>query len=123
MSNDPLYQALISRFDRMEDRIDEKLESINDRISGVDDNIARIDITLVKQNKDLEHHIQRTEVAEQRLELHQIAIDAVNANQDERLMAAESFVKEMKKLAKWAGWLVGTLVSAGILDRVLEKFL
>lgn len=122
MPNDSLYQALMSRFDSLEDRIDRRFDSMEERSSNIEADISRIDVTLVKQNKDLEHHIQRTAAAEQRIEMHQAAIENVNANQDERLHAAESFVKEMKKLAKWAAWIVGTLVSGGLLDRIIEKF-
>lgn len=57
------------------DKIDTKLDKIDDRLSS-------IDVTLVKQNAELEHHIYRTEIAEQKLELLRIEFKPVKRHVD-----------------------------------------
>jgi predicted protein tyrosine phosphatase len=47
----------------------EQLTKIEEKLDKVDEKLSSIDITLVKQAKDLEHHIYRTELAEQNLDL------------------------------------------------------
>lgn len=44
------------------DKVDEKLDKIEVKISN-------IDVTLARQAKDLEHHIYRTELAEENIQL------------------------------------------------------
>jgi hypothetical protein len=44
------------------DKMDQKLDRIEDKISN-------IDVTLAKQAKDLEHHIYRTDLAEEQIKL------------------------------------------------------
>lgn len=46
------------RFDRMEKKLDK-----------IDDHLSNIDVTLGKQAVELEHHIRRTEIAEEQLTL------------------------------------------------------
>jgi hypothetical protein len=55
------------------DKIDEKLDRIEDKISN-------IDVTLVKQAKDLEHHIYRTDLAEQNIEMLRKEIEPVKSH-------------------------------------------
>lgn len=49
--------------------MEEKLDKIEEKIDKIDDKISNIDVTLAKQAKDLEHHIYRTDLAEQNIEL------------------------------------------------------
>jgi hypothetical protein len=47
----------------------EQLTKIEEKLDKVDEKLSSIDVTLAKQAKDLEHHIFRTDLAEQNLEL------------------------------------------------------
>lgn len=47
----------------------EQLDKIEEKVDRIGEKISNIDVTLAKQAKDLEHHIYRTELAEQNLEL------------------------------------------------------
>lgn len=47
----------------------EQLDKIEAKVDIIEEKISSIDITLAKQAKDLEHHIYRTELAEQNLDL------------------------------------------------------
>lgn len=47
----------------------DQLDKIENKIDNIEDSISNIDVTLAKQSKDLEHHIFRTDLAEQNLEL------------------------------------------------------
>jgi len=49
--------------------VKEQLDKIEEKLDKVEDKLSSIDITLVKQAKDLEHHIYRTDLAEQNLEI------------------------------------------------------
>ena len=47
----------------------EQLDRIEEKVDVVENRISNIDVTLAKQAKDLEHHIYRTDLAEQQIEL------------------------------------------------------
>lgn len=47
----------------------EHLEKIEAKVDIIEEKISNIDITLAKQAKDLEHHIYRTELAEENINL------------------------------------------------------
>ena len=47
----------------------EQLDKIEAKVDLIEEKISSIDVTLANQAKDLEHHIYRTELAEQNLEL------------------------------------------------------
>ncbi len=47
----------------------EQLDKIEEKLDKVEDKLSSIDVTLVKQAKDLEHHIFRTDLAETNIEL------------------------------------------------------
>jgi HJR/Mrr/RecB family endonuclease len=47
----------------------EQLDKIEEKVDRIESKISSIDVTLAKQAKDLEHHIYRTELAEENLEL------------------------------------------------------
>jgi archaellum component FlaC len=47
----------------------EQLDKIEEKLDKVEERISSIDVTLAKQAKDLEHHIYRTELAEENLSL------------------------------------------------------
>lgn len=47
----------------------EHLEKIEAKVDIIEEKISNIDITLAKQAKDLEHHIYRTELAEENISL------------------------------------------------------
>lgn len=47
----------------------EQLTKIEEKLDKVEEKLSSIDVTLAKQAKDLEHHIYRTELAEQNLDL------------------------------------------------------
>lgn len=47
----------------------EQLDKIEEKVDRIEEKISNIDITLAKQAKDLEHHIYRTDLAEQNIEL------------------------------------------------------
>jgi predicted nucleic acid-binding Zn-ribbon protein len=49
--------------------VKEQLDKIEEKIDRVEDRISNIDVTLAKQAKDLEHHIFRTDLAEQNIEI------------------------------------------------------
>ncbi len=47
----------------------EQLDKIEEKVDRIESKISNIDVTLAKQAKDLEHHIYRTELAEENLDL------------------------------------------------------
>ncbi len=47
----------------------EQLTKIEDKLDRVDEKLSSIDVTLARQAKDLEHHIYRTSLAEENIEL------------------------------------------------------
>ena len=47
----------------------EQLNKIEEKLDKVEEKLSSIDVTLAKQAKDLEHHIYRTDLAEQNIEL------------------------------------------------------
>lgn len=47
----------------------DQLDKIEAKVDLIEEKISNIDITLAKQAKDLEHHIYRTELAEENLSL------------------------------------------------------
>lgn len=47
----------------------DQLDKIEAKVDIIEEKISSIDVTLAKQAKDLEHHIYRTELAEQNLDL------------------------------------------------------
>lgn len=47
----------------------DQLDKIEAKVDLIEEKISSIDITLAKQAKDLEHHIYRTELAEENLSL------------------------------------------------------
>lgn len=47
----------------------DQLEKIEEKLDKVDEKLSSIDVTLAKQAKDLEHHIYRTTLAEENLDL------------------------------------------------------
>jgi archaellum component FlaC len=47
----------------------DQLDKIEAKVEKIEDSISNIDITLAKQAKDLEHHIYRTSLAEENIEL------------------------------------------------------
>jgi molecular chaperone DnaK (HSP70) len=47
----------------------DQLDKIEAKVDLIEEKISSIDVTLIKQAKDLEHHIYRTELAEQNLDL------------------------------------------------------
>lgn len=47
----------------------EQLEKIEEKLEKVDEKLSNIDVTLTKQAKDIEHHIYRTDLAEQNLDI------------------------------------------------------
>lgn len=47
----------------------EQLDKIEEKVDRIESKISSIDVTLAKQAKDLEHHIYRTDLAEQNIEL------------------------------------------------------
>ena len=46
-----------------------QLVKIEEKLDKVEEKLSSIDVTLAKQAKDLEHHIYRTDLAEQNIEL------------------------------------------------------
>lgn len=123
MSNDPLLQALMSRFDNLESRLEGRFDRVDSKANSIEKDISRIDKTLVKQNADLEEHMARTALNEQRLELQQKAMERVDKEQTLRISAAEKFIEKANDFKKWMAWIVGVLISAGIADRIIEKLL
>lgn len=49
--------------------MNDRLDKIDEKLDRIEDKISNIDVTLVKQAKDLEHHIYRTDLAEQNIEI------------------------------------------------------
>lgn len=47
----------------------EQLDKIEAKVDFIEEKISSIDITLAKQAKDLEHHIYRTELAEENINI------------------------------------------------------
>ena len=47
----------------------EQLTKIEEKLDKVDEKLSSIDVTLARQAKDLEHHIYRTSLAEENIEL------------------------------------------------------
>lgn len=47
----------------------EQLDKIEEKVDRIESKISSIDVTLAKQAKDLEHHIYRTDLAEQSIEM------------------------------------------------------
>lgn len=47
----------------------DQLDKIEEKVDRIESKISNIDVTLAKQAKDLEHHIYRTDLAEENLEI------------------------------------------------------
>ena len=47
----------------------EQLTKIEEKLDKVDEKLSSIDVTLARQAKDLEHHIYRTSLAEENIDL------------------------------------------------------
>jgi predicted nucleic acid-binding Zn-ribbon protein len=47
----------------------DQLDKIEAKVEKIEDSISNIDVTLARQAKDLEHHIYRTSLAEENIEL------------------------------------------------------
>ena len=45
----------------------EQLDKIEEKVDRIEEKISNIDVTLAKQAKDLEHHIYRTDLAEEQI--------------------------------------------------------
>lgn len=55
----------------------DKLNKIDEKLERIEDKISNIDVTLTKQAKDLEHHIYRTDLAEENIELLRSELDPI----------------------------------------------
>jgi predicted nucleic acid-binding Zn-ribbon protein len=55
----------------------EQLTKIEEKLDKVDEKLSSIDVTLARQAKDLEHHIYRTSLAEENIELLRIELQPV----------------------------------------------
>lgn len=51
------------------DQIEDKVDRVGIKVDKVEEKISNIDVTLAKQAKDLEHHIYRTDLAEENLDI------------------------------------------------------
>lgn len=49
--------------------MEDQLKKIENKLDKIDEKISSVDVTLAKQAKDLEHHIFRTDLAEENLEM------------------------------------------------------
>jgi predicted nucleic acid-binding Zn-ribbon protein len=49
--------------------VEDQLKKIESKLDKIEEKISSIDVTLAKQAKDLEHHIFRTDLAEENLDL------------------------------------------------------
>ena len=78
------------------EKIDGKLDKIEERLDSIDG-------TLIKQNKDLEHHIFRTELAEQNIEMLRIEFKPIQ----KRYEAVNVIFKIVGMFATGLGLIVG----------------
>jgi archaellum component FlaC len=87
--------------EKLEQKLDEKLDKIHDKLSS-------IDVTLVKQAGQLEHHIYRTKLAEENLEILKNEMKPI-----------QKHVTQVSGILKFFGILS---VFAGIVKAVLEVY-
>lgn len=83
----------------------EQLDKIEEKLDRVEAKISSIDITLAKQAKDLEHHIYRTELAEENLSL--IRQEMVPVKKHVALMDAS--LKVIGAIASIATFIIGII--------------
>lgn len=92
----------MERLDRLEEKLDEKLDKIDTKLSS-------IDVTLAKQASQLEHHIYRTDLAEQHLK-----------KLEEEFRPVKAHVERLNGVLKFIG-LLSTLAGIGKLFLELYK--
>lgn len=68
MTDDPMYQALMNRFDRLEDRMDHRFDAVDSKFEKMDSRVDNVDVTLAKQAVVLEDHTRRSLANEKALE-------------------------------------------------------
>jgi flagellin-like hook-associated protein FlgL len=72
MDNNQLIEVVVSKLASVDEKIDLKktiLDRVLNKIDSVDEKIGSIDKTLVAQHRSLEHHIERTALAEENIKL------------------------------------------------------
>lgn len=69
MKDEPMYQALMNRFDRLEDRMDHRFDTIDSKFEHLDGRVDNVDVTLAKQAVVLEDHTRRSLANEKALEV------------------------------------------------------
>lgn len=78
------------------DKVDEKLDRIEDRLNS-------IDITLAKQHEQLAHHIYRTELAEESLDILKSELKPVQSHVE----SVNTFLKVMGAISSVAAFAFG----------------
>ncbi len=83
----------------------EQLTKIEEKLDKVDEKLSSIDVTLARQAKDLEHHIYRTSLAEENIELLRTELQPVK--RPVALMAAS--LKVIGALASAVAFILGVI--------------
>lgn len=85
--------------------MEEKLDKIEEKVDRIESKISNIDITLAKQAKDLEHHIYRTDLAEENLDILRKEIEPVKKH----VAIMDASLKVIGAIASIATFIVGAI--------------
>ena len=83
----------------------EQLDKIEEKLDRVEAKISSIDVTIAKQAKDLEHHIYRTDLAEQNLEILRGEMEPVKKH----VALMDASLKVIGAIASIATFIIGVI--------------
>jgi chromosome segregation ATPase len=83
----------------------EQLTKIEEKLDKVDEKLSSIDVTLAKQAKDLEHHIYRTSLAEENIELLRTELQPVKRH----VALMDASLKVIGALASAVAFILGVI--------------
>lgn len=83
----------------------EQLDKIEEKVDRIESKLSSIDVTLAKQAKDLEHHIYRTDLAEQNLEMLRTEIEPVKKH----VALMDASLKVIGAIASIATFVIGVI--------------
>lgn len=86
-------------------------ERMNTKLDKIEEHLGAVDVTLTKQNADLELHIYRTGIAEQRIEMLQSEVEPISKTH-QKMMGVFKFIG----MGATAITLIGTVV------KIMEYF-
>jgi hypothetical protein len=83
----------------------DQLDKIEAKVEKIEDSISNIDVTLARQAKDLEHHIYRTSLAEENIELLRTELQPVKKH----VALVDAGLKLVGALASAAAFVLGVV--------------